>query len=1219
MIKRILTLSLFLSSLFSIALGQIPGSLDLSFNKTGQSLFALKANSTEDYASATLLQPDGKLLVAGYYSSSQNGEAFVTRWLANGKPDPSFGINGKVRISDLNIIDFVANAMALQSNGNIVLAGHLYQSTSESIPAITCLKADGSINTEFGNDGFMYFFQIPSGLPATLKTVNIHPATGHIIACGQTTGLQSGNLSDMLVICIDQYGNSIFDKSPAYKTYDIGGFSSNITSAVQFHADSLYLGVNQFDGEFTTMGVTALSMVTGQLTDFFGDENVLLLASSNYDNSYCSSIALTAGKDILLAGSAYDGSSSKMLVCKIKASKESKDLLFGTDGQTHIQFGSATEQKAYSIAVDKNNHIVLGGYYRALNDKSYWAAAGLDSEGELASGLGAKTFAVEDYNMGIVSIQALSSGEYLLAGTSNGVNSDVLLKKISNSGEDVLAYGKNSQVNTWAKDYRSTGQDLALRSDGKLWVCGILPSNSDLDRQSGIALLNADGTLDESFGGAGQAPSGVYLVPQTINSQVLYGLQLTSIKIQGSKLLVAGTYFEASQFHLPILMRFIISGNTLTPDDTFGNGTGMVILNNGNYYNYVQGLVLQDNTNILVYGYLTDSKRPAVICYSKDGVLSPTFAGNTGIYTSERSTTVAVDGENEKTMDLKSWSDNSILAATTTFSGETNDFLVFKLSSDGTELMSNLYDIAGEDKAYSLAIKPDKSFLVGGSTGSRYTIVAYLSDGTIDDHFGTEGKWSVPNVYTEAIVGLHIDGLKLVALGLSFNSEYGIYSRSVFRLTMAGKLDDTFYGKGYHLYGKGWAYNSVIANNRLYAFGPDQKVYGSTNSLAQVDKLYLGSGPVIRATTLQLGDLQKTFGDPVFTLQPVSNSPAPVQYTITHGSCASVNATSGEVTIKCVPLNSDQYIEIKAYQPAISGYTEDDVFIRLSVAQAIPKIIFVKQGGVVDSTIVLRVIVDSDGSINFEEYSDPNNAVEYLGDGNVLIQKDDCAQIRVTVGPTQNYLEGTSIASICGYLIPIPPDAADDEIVVQYSPDAKIVIKVLANDEGNTGTIVASSVDLDPAKPGIQKEVYPLGGIGKFTVDTLGYVTYIPFIGFLGSGEISYTIHDSQNMESSPAKIKVTQTAAPNAPLDDLKATELFTPNDDGLNDAFVIGHREPGKNSTLKIFDRNGQQLFTVDNYNNDWTGVLPNGNFAESGIYYYVFQETSGRELKGVVELRR
>ncbi|MBC7487162.1 MAG: gliding motility-associated C-terminal domain-containing protein [Cytophagaceae bacterium] len=1218
--KRILLLSLFLLNFFSIAFAQTPGTLDFSFNKTGNSLFALKVNSTDDYTTATLLQPDGKLLVSGYYNSSQDGEGFVTRWLANGKADPTFGTKGKVIIRDLGIPEFVANAMALQSNGNIVLAGHYYIGNNYSNPAIVCLKADGSINTELDSYGFKSFYNFSGGL-ATLNTVHIHPATGHIIACGQTNGLQ--NNSSMLIIGIDRFGNTFFDNALSYRTYHIGDKSSNITSAVQFHPDSLYLGVNQLNGGLNTMGITAASMTTGEINSQFGSADSVLLISSNFfSQTYCSSIGLTSTKDIILGGCGFDGVGSQFLVHKINTAKETTDPSFGNNGEKLIQFGSSTDQRASSLTVDVNDKIVLGGYYRALDDKSYWAAARLNSNGQPDPGFGTKTFSVED-NVGIVSMQALSTGEYVLAGTSNvpAVNSDVLIKKINNGGGDVLAYGKNSEVNSWAKDYKSTGQDLALRSDGKLWVCGILPTNTDLEKQSGIALLNADGTLDESFGGAGQAMPGVYIVPQMVNSKTLYGLQLTSLKIQGSKLLVAGTYFESSQFHLPILMRFIINGNTLTPDNTFGgNGTGIVTLSNGSYYNYVQGLVLQDNTNILVYGYFNSSNNPGVICYSKDGVISPTFAGASGMYTSVRST--SADGDVGKSMDLKSLSDNTMIGVTSSYSAVngTEDFLVFKLAADGSETSDSMYNIAGKDNAYCLAIKPDKSFYVGGSSANQYTIVAIKADGNFDMDFGTNGKWSIPKGLSEAIVGLHIDGQKLLALGLSFDSDKGSFSRSVFRLTMAGKLDDTFYGKGYNLYGNGWAYNSIIANNRLYAIGPDRKLDGAESARAQVDKLYLGSGPVIKTTNLSLPNLVKTYGDAPFKLTPVTNSPAPITYTIlnTFSVCATVN-NEGLFTIGCA-TNSENHIQVKAYQPAISGYTEATAFSTMNINRAVPKIIFPKQGGLIGDTIVLKLVTNYDtNDYNFEQLTS-NDAAQFIAFGTMVILAEGQEEVRVSFSGNSNFLSDTLRTTIYGYVNPIAPEANDDLAELVYGQSSSVTFNILENDAAYTGSLDAHYIDLDVTQPGLQFE-YVSPALGLFQVDTSsGLVKYTPFLGFIGSGNINYSMRDSKGTLSNIGSIKVSVVLQGEKPA--LKATELFTPNNDGLNDAFVIGFVDLEQNNQLKIFDRNGAELFTQSNYKNDWNGDLPNGKKAENGIYYYLFTEGASedqRESKGVVELRR
>jgi uncharacterized delta-60 repeat protein len=86
------------------------GSPDTTFNGDG--------TATIDFgASGAVLQPDGKIVVAG---TAQAGVA-VARLNANGSPDATFGAAGKAAV------DFGAatscNAVALQPNGRIVVAG----------------------------------------------------------------------------------------------------------------------------------------------------------------------------------------------------------------------------------------------------------------------------------------------------------------------------------------------------------------------------------------------------------------------------------------------------------------------------------------------------------------------------------------------------------------------------------------------------------------------------------------------------------------------------------------------------------------------------------------------------------------------------------------------------------------------------------------------------------------------------------------------------------------------------------------------------------------------------------------------------------------------------------------------------------------------------------------------------------------------------------------
>jgi gliding motility-associated-like protein len=76
----------------------------------------------------------------------------------------------------------------------------------------------------------------------------------------------------------------------------------------------------------------------------------------------------------------------------------------------------------------------------------------------------------------------------------------------------------------------------------------------------------------------------------------------------------------------------------------------------------------------------------------------------------------------------------------------------------------------------------------------------------------------------------------------------------------------------------------------------------------------------------------------------------------------------------------------------------------------------------------------------------------------------------------------------------------------------------------------------------------------------------------------------------------------------------IFTPNDDGINDVFKIKNLEYYPNSQLVVFDRWGVKVYETSNYPNNWfaSGVT-------DGTYYYVLTLTNGKKYDGFVQILR
>jgi uncharacterized delta-60 repeat protein len=100
-----------------------------------------------DYAWDLAVQPDGKILIAGFTESGGVYQAAIARLTPSGEPDPGFGIGGERVFAALEEVQ----AIALQPDGRIVLAG--YAGPAPSDMAVARLNPDGSPDPSFASGG----------------------------------------------------------------------------------------------------------------------------------------------------------------------------------------------------------------------------------------------------------------------------------------------------------------------------------------------------------------------------------------------------------------------------------------------------------------------------------------------------------------------------------------------------------------------------------------------------------------------------------------------------------------------------------------------------------------------------------------------------------------------------------------------------------------------------------------------------------------------------------------------------------------------------------------------------------------------------------------------------------------------------------------------------------------------------------------------------------
>lgn len=125
------------------------GMPDSSFSNDGIQTTDIDAGSA--VASSVHVLKDGKILLAGYIEYNAQADCVLARYKTNGHPDSSFGSNGKV-IADLGAIERIYCAV-VQPDDKILVAGTYY--TSDFMFGIARFNATGTLDTSFSNDGKM--------------------------------------------------------------------------------------------------------------------------------------------------------------------------------------------------------------------------------------------------------------------------------------------------------------------------------------------------------------------------------------------------------------------------------------------------------------------------------------------------------------------------------------------------------------------------------------------------------------------------------------------------------------------------------------------------------------------------------------------------------------------------------------------------------------------------------------------------------------------------------------------------------------------------------------------------------------------------------------------------------------------------------------------------------------------------------------------------------
>jgi len=139
---------------------------------------------------------------------------------------------------------------------------------------------------------------------------------------------------------------------------------------------------------------------------------------------------------------------------------------------------------------------------------------------------------------------------------------------------------------------------------------------------------------------------------------------------------------------------------------------------------------------------------------------------------------------------------------------------------------------------------------------------------------------------------------------------------------------------------------------------------------------------------------------------------------------------------------------------------------------------------------------------------------------------------------------------------------------------------------------------------------------GSVAVNDDGTLTYTPEASFTGTDEFFYTVC-SDDCPASCAEGLISINIAPD---ETCNPPTLFTPNNDGLNDSFIVPCLALYPGSSLAVFNRWGDEVYRNSDYQNDWTGTYEGQNLPVA-TYFYVLEvnDSESNVLTGYVYIQR
>lgn len=437
--KTIILLLSQLTFLFPYLIYSQSAALDTTFGGVG--IVQTDVGGDLDIVHTMLIQPDGKILVAGISDIPGNfGDAAIVRYNLDGTLDVAFGQNGKVTIAVGTLSDY-AIVLKLQPDGKILVGGYYITNGGFTTPFdiadsyLARLNTDGSLDRNFGALGIIKMDYNKN----ENRLYDIHLQNDGKITTIQYVKPGSTGVSPPGYLLTRFDINGAVDSTFGNQGYIIDTIPNQLGSNYQisFQSDEKFLLAKHFKTDTSSHIILNRYDIEGSIDSTFGNNGSVNSAFENYKDHLSQFLFQPDGK-IFIIGYTYIVPSMedrRTLLLRYDANGK-LDSTFGVNGRLLTPY---EEYNNNPIFVSNDKILVSGGFgfpvLRFNTDGTLDETFGYNGQIKLDESIGGGiTFALQ------------SDGKIVLAGTSPVLNDDVktldfmVIRYLTDFSVDVLDF-----------------------------------------------------------------------------------------------------------------------------------------------------------------------------------------------------------------------------------------------------------------------------------------------------------------------------------------------------------------------------------------------------------------------------------------------------------------------------------------------------------------------------------------------------------------------------------------------------------------------------------------------------------------------------------------------------------------------------------------------------------------------------------------------------------